>query len=159
MQVNPCQHPVVILQDVKYRELSTIIKFIYKGEVNIDQQYLPELLKAAKTLQIRGLSDSVSTLNQEEHSLSTDPLNHQQGKKRKTDDEHEQNTDTFNQPMIIPKEEIELNEYIPPDIETHLSDEEDVKDLRLDSDLGENSQLMTTQPENHGKFEKLFHNN
>lgn len=30
--------------------------FIYKGEVNIEQKNLPALLKAAETLQIRGLS-------------------------------------------------------------------------------------------------------
>jgi len=30
--------------------------FVYKGEVNIEQENLPALLRAAETLQIRGLS-------------------------------------------------------------------------------------------------------
>ncbi|XP_046586044.1 transcription factor GAGA isoform X2 [Neodiprion lecontei] len=55
-QTNPCQHPVIILQDVHFRELEALLIFIYKGEVNIEQQNLPALLKAAETLKIRGLS-------------------------------------------------------------------------------------------------------
>ncbi|CAG2055697.1 unnamed protein product [Timema podura] len=53
---NPCQHPVIILQDVHFSELESLLCFVYKGEVNIDQEHLPALLRAAETLQIRGLS-------------------------------------------------------------------------------------------------------
>lgn len=52
---NPCQHPVIVLQDVHYTELISILTFVYKGEVNILQDNLPLLLRAAQTLQIRGL--------------------------------------------------------------------------------------------------------
>lgn len=55
LQTNPCQHPVIILQDVHFSELEALLIFIYKGEVNIEQKNLPALLKAAETLQIRGL--------------------------------------------------------------------------------------------------------
>lgn len=54
-QMNPCQHPVIVLQDVHYSELESILKFVYKGEVSIMQENLPLLLRAAETLQIRGL--------------------------------------------------------------------------------------------------------
>lgn len=36
--------------------MEALLIFIYKGEVNIEQKNLPALLKAAETLQIRGLS-------------------------------------------------------------------------------------------------------
>lgn len=39
-----------------FSELEALLIFIYKGEVNIEQKNLPALLKAAETLQIRGLS-------------------------------------------------------------------------------------------------------
>jgi hypothetical protein len=55
-QSNPCQHPVIILQDVHFTELESLLCFVYKGEVNIEQDNLPALLRAAETLQIRGLS-------------------------------------------------------------------------------------------------------
>lgn len=54
-QSNPCRHPVIVLQDVHYSELESILAFVYKGEVNILQENLPLLLRAAETLQIRGL--------------------------------------------------------------------------------------------------------
>ncbi|EEB12049.1 bric-A-brac, putative [Pediculus humanus corporis] len=54
-QMNPCQHPVIVLQDVHFSALESILKFIYKGEVCILQENLPLLLRAAETLQIRGL--------------------------------------------------------------------------------------------------------
>lgn len=47
---------MIILQDVHFSELEALLIFIYKGEVNIEQENLPALLKAAETLQIRGLS-------------------------------------------------------------------------------------------------------
>ena len=59
-QTNPCQHPVIILQDVHFPELEALLCFVYKGEVNIEQDDLPALLKAAESLQIRGLSGSSS---------------------------------------------------------------------------------------------------
>lgn len=34
---NPCKHPVVILKDMKYVDLKTIVTFMYKGEVSISQ--------------------------------------------------------------------------------------------------------------------------
>lgn len=43
--VNPCQHPIVILKDVKYSNLKTIVDFMYYGEVNILQEDLTAVLK------------------------------------------------------------------------------------------------------------------
>lgn len=47
-----------------FTELEALLIFIYKGEVNIEQKNLSALLKAAETLQIRGLSnDDIQTKN------------------------------------------------------------------------------------------------
>jgi hypothetical protein len=43
--VNPCQHPIVILKDVKYNDLKTMVDFMYYGEVNVSQEQLPAILK------------------------------------------------------------------------------------------------------------------
>jgi len=50
------QHPVIILKDIKYTELSGIVEFIYHGEVSIDQDCLPGFLHAAESLRIKGLT-------------------------------------------------------------------------------------------------------
>ncbi|KAL0101035.1 hypothetical protein PUN28_018710 [Cardiocondyla obscurior] len=52
---NPCQHPVIILKDVKYTEITSLLKFMYQGEVNVKQEDLPNFLKLAQMLQIKGL--------------------------------------------------------------------------------------------------------
>ena len=51
------QHPVIILKDIQYKELSGIVEFIYHGEVSIDQECLPSFLHAAESLRIKGLTE------------------------------------------------------------------------------------------------------
>ncbi|CAK9815876.1 Longitudinals lacking protein, isoforms H/M/V [Anthophora plagiata] len=51
-------HPIFILKDVKFKELKAMMDYMYKGEVNISQDQLAALLKAAESLQIKGLSES-----------------------------------------------------------------------------------------------------
>ncbi|XP_037067927.1 protein bric-a-brac 2-like [Pollicipes pollicipes] len=47
--------PVLILHDVSRPELEALVHFMYHGEVNVTQDVIPGLLKAAEMLQIRGL--------------------------------------------------------------------------------------------------------
>ncbi|XP_055620776.1 protein bric-a-brac 1 isoform X2 [Toxorhynchites rutilus septentrionalis] len=54
---NPCQHPIVIMRDVKWPELKAIVDFMYKGEINVSQDQIGPLLKIAEMLKIRGLAD------------------------------------------------------------------------------------------------------
>ncbi|XP_018397059.1 PREDICTED: modifier of mdg4-like isoform X2 [Cyphomyrmex costatus] len=53
---NSCKHPIVILKDVNYRDLSAILHFMYQGEVNIKQEDIASFLKVAEVLQIKGLT-------------------------------------------------------------------------------------------------------
>jgi len=52
------KHPIFILKDVKFQELKAMMDYMYRGEVNISQDQLGALLKAAESLQIKGLSDN-----------------------------------------------------------------------------------------------------
>lgn len=52
---NDCRHPIVILKDIKSREIKAILEYMYKGEVNVAQDQLAGLLKAAETLKVKGL--------------------------------------------------------------------------------------------------------
>lgn len=61
---NPCKHPIIILpRDIKLWEIQALVDFMYKGEVNVSQAGLPDLLKCAEILQIRGLCGSDAALN------------------------------------------------------------------------------------------------
>ncbi|VVC28720.1 Hypothetical protein CINCED_3A002417 [Cinara cedri] len=51
------KHPIVILKDIKFQELKSMMDYMYRGEVNISQDQLSTFLKAAESLQIKGLTD------------------------------------------------------------------------------------------------------
>ncbi|XP_037817062.1 protein bric-a-brac 2, partial [Lucilia sericata] len=54
---NPCQHPIVIMRDVRWQELKALMEFMYKGEINVSQEQINPLLKVAEMLKIRGLAE------------------------------------------------------------------------------------------------------
>ena len=39
------QHPIVILKDVAFEDLQTVVKFMYHGIVNVSSDKLPGVLK------------------------------------------------------------------------------------------------------------------
>lgn len=52
---NPCKHPVIVLKDFSGWEVQAIVDFMYKGEISVGQEQLQNLIKAAESLQVRGL--------------------------------------------------------------------------------------------------------
>ncbi|XP_066594461.1 longitudinals lacking protein, isoforms H/M/V isoform X2 [Prorops nasuta] len=100
---HPNRHPIVILKDVRFSELRTLVDFMYKGEVSVEYCQLSALLKTAESLKVKGLADMTninaaavqasrddqqqqsnsnlqSSTNQQnqQHSNSTEGLLHQQ---------------------------------------------------------------------------------
>lgn len=72
---NPCKHPIIILpKEIKLWEIHALVDFMYKGQVNVSQAGLPQLLKCAETLQIRGLCGTESTLNEVANGKADHPL-------------------------------------------------------------------------------------
>lgn len=68
---NPCKHPVIVLKDFSGWEVQAIVDFMYKGEISVVQEQLQSLIKAAESLQVRGLAnpfgvdkESTSIVNQ-----------------------------------------------------------------------------------------------
>ena len=58
LQANPCSHPIIILRDVAYAHMRSLLEFMYAGEVNISQTHLAAFLHTAEALKIRGLAES-----------------------------------------------------------------------------------------------------
>ncbi|XP_045784116.1 protein bric-a-brac 2-like isoform X2 [Maniola jurtina] len=54
---NPSHHPIVILKDVTFNDLRTMVDFMYYGEVNVTEEQLPQVLETAKILKIKGLTE------------------------------------------------------------------------------------------------------
>uniref|UniRef100_A0A182UT41 BTB domain-containing protein n=1 Tax=Anopheles merus TaxID=30066 RepID=A0A182UT41_ANOME len=67
---NPCQHPIVILKDVQYNDLKTMVDFMYYGEVNVSTEQLPQVLKTAEMLKIKGLAEMPDASAQQVDNIS-----------------------------------------------------------------------------------------
>ncbi|KAB7497607.1 Longitudinals lacking protein, isoform G [Armadillidium nasatum] len=51
-----CKSPVVILKDIKHHDLEALLDYMYLGEVDVKQNELAGLIKAAECLRIKGLA-------------------------------------------------------------------------------------------------------
>ncbi|XP_032667833.1 uncharacterized protein LOC116842560 isoform X2 [Odontomachus brunneus] len=61
LRENPCQHPIILMKDLKFWEVEALVKFMYRGEVNVAHDKLPQLLNAAEALQVKGLAGPTSS--------------------------------------------------------------------------------------------------
>ncbi|XP_057662486.1 protein bric-a-brac 1-like isoform X2 [Diorhabda carinulata] len=57
-RVNPCKHPIVILPDVNYNALCSLLQFMYQGEVSVSQEEIPTFMRVAEMLKVKGLTDN-----------------------------------------------------------------------------------------------------
>ncbi|XP_038214693.1 uncharacterized protein LOC119834409 isoform X2 [Zerene cesonia] len=65
-----CEHPVIFLNKISYATLSSILEYVYTGEVYVHFENISEFIVAAKDLHIKGLQDvnivnSVPTSNEQ----------------------------------------------------------------------------------------------
>jgi hypothetical protein len=56
---NPHQHPLLYLKGVKYKELLSVLNFMYQGEVNVAQEELNSFLAVAEDLRVKEIISSV----------------------------------------------------------------------------------------------------
>ena len=57
LKENPCKHPVIILRDSSYVDIEGLIRYVYRGEVDVQPEQLQSFLRTAELLQIKGLAD------------------------------------------------------------------------------------------------------
>ncbi|MCL4134128.1 UNVERIFIED_CONTAM: hypothetical protein GTU68_025762, partial [Idotea baltica] len=55
-QHTQCKHPVIVLKDIHCEDLEALLNYMYLGEVNVLQEKLSTLIKAAECLKIKGLA-------------------------------------------------------------------------------------------------------
>ncbi|XP_069939744.1 protein bric-a-brac 2 isoform X14 [Cherax quadricarinatus] len=70
---NPCQHPIVFLKDVTFANLTSILDFMYHGEVNVSHNELATFLKTAEALKVRGLAEDEKKKDAENYNESSSP--------------------------------------------------------------------------------------
>ena len=68
---NPHPHPLIFLKGVKFKELLSVINFMYMGEANVAQDELNTFLAVAEELEVKGLTQKTTeSPKQEDYSQS-----------------------------------------------------------------------------------------
>ena len=72
LRKNPHQHPLLYLKGINSKELTSLLEFVYVGEIHIGQQDLESFLVAAEDLKIKGLTQG--TKNGPKESSNSKPI-------------------------------------------------------------------------------------
>lgn len=57
LQLNPSKHVTVIMYDVEYELMKTLVDFMYLGEVLVNRNSVDRLFKLAKTFKVQGFQN------------------------------------------------------------------------------------------------------
>lgn len=93
-----CKHPIIVLKDIRHEDLEALLNYMYVGEVNVLQNELAGLIKAAECLMIKGLAvpDEAPT-KESKRSSGSGKEDSPVAKRRKKDDEPRLSTTSINQ--------------------------------------------------------------
>ena len=77
---NSHPHPFLYLRGVKYKDIQTLLNFMYDGEVCIGQEDLQDFLDVARDLKLKGLSEEIPVSKLSRQAVQTQKRIKQQGK-------------------------------------------------------------------------------
>merc|ERR1711970_388262 len=66
LESNPAKNPIIFLKDVPFQHMTAILEFMYAGEVNVAQDQLPQFLKSAEKLKVKGLAEAPQNVKMEQ---------------------------------------------------------------------------------------------
>jgi len=69
------KHPVIVMKDVDFENLKSLVEYMYKGEANVPQHMLSTFIQTAESLQIRGLAEGASKQKLEQVAELNNHLN------------------------------------------------------------------------------------
>ena len=124
---NPHHHPLLYLKGVTYRDLTSLLNFMYRGQVNVAQEELNTFLTVAEDLKVKGLtqgSHQTPVKGEKTKSLSkTQSITSGRASSRKDE--------SINAPRVSPPEEdadikcISVKPPPPPEVQD-ITEAEDV---------------------------------
>ena len=77
---NSHPHPLLYLRGVKYKDIQTLLNFMYDGEVCIGQEDLQDFIDVARDLKLKGLSEEIPVPKLSKQAVQTQKRIKQQGK-------------------------------------------------------------------------------
>lgn len=100
---HPEKHPIVILKDVPYADMKSLLDFMYRGEVSVDQERLTAFLRVAESLRIKGLTE----VNDDKSSPPSSNNNNNNSSSQSQQQQQQQQ-----QPMTPPPQLHRINPYL-----------------------------------------------
>ena len=73
LRKNPHQHPLLYLKGISFRDIQSVLNFMYHGEANIAQEDLNNFLSVAEELKVKGLTQGNSDSSSNSTSNSSRP--------------------------------------------------------------------------------------
>jgi len=71
---NRHQHPLLYLKGVSFRDMTSVLNFMYYGEVNVAQDDLNSFLQVAEDLKVKGLTQNISQSDNSKKSHEAAPV-------------------------------------------------------------------------------------
>lgn len=104
---HPEKHPIVILKDVPYADMKSLLDFMYRGEVSVDQERLTAFLRVAESLRIKGLTE----VNDDNKSAPPSSNNNNNSSSSQSQPQPQQQQQQ-QQPMTPPPQLHRINPYL-----------------------------------------------
>ncbi|XP_047545345.1 zinc finger protein 131-like [Vanessa atalanta] len=122
-QQNPHKDPIIVLHDINTDSLQTLLRFMYNGEVNVTEEFLPILLKTAEALRICGLSTGNDAARDDEKTATSTQALSKKRKKSEQDDGNKSNKKPMPCPVkldnaiTVSNSDVHKNPNIVPKVE------------------------------------------
>ena len=127
LKQNPHQHPLLYLKGVRYEDITSVLNFMYHGEVSVAQEELNTFLAVAEDLQVKGLYQHGKTEHTkaclEPKDIKYLPSERTHKQKRSTTDYQE--TNRRQEPISLPKETHNTQPEIKIEASVNVGDEEE----------------------------------
>lgn len=115
---HPCSHPLIVLEGFSFKDMSSLVDFMYTGEVNLSETDIDSFLEVAGDLQVKGLTQAHTASTTDQQNYKECPSGQGEagdvdfeGKKEMTSDalEVRSNTDVNYRPLDTMETLVEEN--------------------------------------------------
>ena len=154
-----CKHPIIVLKDIKHDDLEALLNYMYIGEVNVVQEKLANLIKAAECLKIKGLAvpdedptEGKENIGRESHKRSQRTEDSPRAKRRRRDNSLEYSDDVLGPVKTIQVNRNRDQQIKPSSLDSNngnsetmiSSDSKQIEDTSVNNKLRNSNKLTTS---------------
>lgn len=112
LSITTCDHPTIVLSNIRYKELKLLVDFMYTGEIAVDQAQFPGLMESANWLMVRGLCTEEQKEENEEEKYEEEPnqeaaLTVTSSSRKRQHSEQSEEEEEEEEPILAPEDSIQ----------------------------------------------------